>query len=102
MELPEEADDAYEASLGNARRWSRFRRVGRQRRNQRRPPPPHHKRARPRTSRFRFAPRKRFSYMAGKKNPLGKDGKPLQCSICSSNEHLRAFCPKKKKFGGNG
>ena len=38
--------------------------------------------------------------MAGNKNPLGTDGKPLECSICSSDEHLGAFCPKKKKFGG--
>eukprot|EP00959_Pyramimonas_sp_CCMP1952_P337123 7059672-Pyramimonas_sp.AAC.1 len=38
----------------------------------------------------------------GKKNPLGKDGKPLRCSICDSDDHLRAFCPQKKKRFGSG
>ena len=30
----------------------------------------------------------------GKTNPLGKDGKPLTCSICDSGNHFRADCPK--------
>ena len=30
----------------------------------------------------------------GKTNPLGKDGKPMKCSICDSIEHFRADCPK--------
>ena len=32
-ELPEGADEAYEVFLGNSRRWNRFRRVGRPRRD---------------------------------------------------------------------
>ena len=31
-----------------------------------------------------------------------EDEKPLECSVCGSDEHLRAFCPKKKKFKGKG
>ena len=53
--------------------------------------------------RFRMAPRRRYDYRVGKKNPLGRDGQPLKCSIRGSDEHLRAFCPNKKKgFGGGG
>ena len=33
----------------------------------------------------------------GKKNPLGKDGKPLRCHQCDSDEHLVAHCPKRPK-----
>ena len=35
-----------------------------------------------------------------RKNPNGSDGRPLKCSICGSEEHLRARCPKGKGAGG--
>ena len=35
-------------------------------------------------------------------NPIGRDGKPLRCSICDSPEHLRARCPKKGSGKGKG
>ena len=35
-----------------------------------------------------------------KGNPIGKDGKPLLCSICQSDQHLRRECPQNQ--GGNG
>eukprot|EP00971_Amphidinium_carterae_P351411 6492101-Amphidinium_carterae.2 len=28
------------------------------------------------------------------KNPIGRDGKRLRCSVCQSEDHLRASCPK--------
>ena len=33
----------------------------------------------------------------GKGNPIGKDGKPMLCSICDSDQHFRAKCPKRHK-----
>lgn len=35
-----------------------------------------------------------------RKNPNGPDGKPLKCSICQSDTHLRRFCPRAKGGGG--
>ena len=29
-----------------------------------------------------------------RKNPIGADGKVMECSICNSDMHLRRFCPK--------
>jgi len=29
-----------------------------------------------------------------RKNPIGADGKVMECSICSSDTHLRRYCPK--------
>ena len=42
------------------------------------------------------------AYLEGKSNPLGKDGKPLQCSICQSTQHFRAKCPRNRFKGGKG
>ena len=36
----------------------------------------------------------------GKGNPIGKDGKRMLCSICDSDMHFRAKCPKGKGKGG--
>ena len=33
-------------------------------------------------------------------NPIGKDGKPMLCSICESDQHFRARCPKGDGKGG--
>ena len=40
----------------------------------------------------------------GKGNPIGKDGKVMLCSICDSDQHFRAKCPKGsgKGKGGSG
>ena len=32
-----------------------------------------------------------------KGNPLGRDGQPLRCSVCDSDQHLRAKCPQSGK-----
>eukprot|EP00971_Amphidinium_carterae_P328376 6460216-Amphidinium_carterae.1 len=40
------------------------------------------------------------SYGKGK-NPPGKDGKIMRCSICDSQYHLRARCPKNTNPGGH-
>ena len=37
-----------------------------------------------------------------KGNPIGRDGQPLRCSICNSDQHLRARCPQAGKGGGKG
>ncbi len=37
-----------------------------------------------------------------RKNPIGADGKPLACSICGSDVHLRAMCPKRSSSKGKG
>ena len=34
-----------------------------------------------------------------RKNPNGADGKPLKCSICGSDTHLRRWCPQAGKSG---
>eukprot|EP00971_Amphidinium_carterae_P350439 6491542-Amphidinium_carterae.2 len=39
------------------------------------------------------SPKGNYSKGMGK-NPIGKDGKRLRCSVCQSEEHLRAACPK--------
>jgi hypothetical protein len=33
-------------------------------------------------------------YFQGKKNPIGKDGKPMLCHKCGSDSHLMNECPK--------
>ena len=40
--------------------------------------------------RFKFNPRTRRAFSTSKTNPLGSDGKPIECGICKSTEHLRA------------
>jgi hypothetical protein len=37
-----------------------------------------------------------------RKNPKGPDGQPLKCSICNSEEHLRARCPSRGSKGTKG
>ena len=37
-----------------------------------------------------------------KGNPIGRDGRPLRCSICDSEDHLRANCPRGGKGAGKG
>lgn len=109
--LNADADEVYDVFLATARRWNKFRKFGRRRRDYNRHQHQHrghgHDRHRQRkpfrtSSRFKFAPQRRGHYMAGKRNPVGKDGNVLKCSICNSEEHLRAFCPKKKKKFGMG
>ena len=106
--IPPEVEEQYNTFLEKARRWNKFRKFGRRRRDyQRRDNPSHPRRARSagaphRRPKFKFAPRRRYDYTMSKKNPLGKDGKPLKCSICESEEHLRAFCPKKERHFGAG
>ena len=36
-----------------------------------------------------------------KLNPSGRDGEPLKCSICASQYHLRARCPRRESSGAN-
>ena len=35
-------------------------------------------------------------------NPTGRDGKRLTCSICNSEEHFRAVCPKRNNSSASG
>lgn len=37
-----------------------------------------------------------------KGNPVGADGKIMQCSLCHSEEHFVRFCPKNTSKGGKG
>ena len=38
----------------------------------------------------------------GKGNPIGKDGKTMLCSICDSDQHFRAKCPRRGKGSSKG
>ena len=102
LDMPPEVAQAYETFLAKAQAWNRFRR-GARRQHQGRSP---HRRsqsagAKPhRRPRFKMPPRRRHTYAASVKNPMGKDGKIMTCSICGSEEHFRAYCDKKPKFHG--
>jgi len=101
--LPPEAEEIYQVFLEKARRWNKLRKFGRfnrdtrRRDGDRRDDRGERRRPRFRKSRFKFLPKRRQMFFEAKKNPVGRDGKVMECSICSSDTHLRAFCPKKKK-----
>ena len=109
-ELPAHLEDVCENFLMRAQRWNKFRKFGRKRRHLFRRTPGHPKFRRPdgtprrfvRKARFKFAPRRRRTFAAGTHiNPKDKNGNVMKCSICGSENHLRAYCPQKpkKKFG---
>ena len=102
LDLPPHIEEKHECFLGAARKWNRFRNFGRRSRDHHRLDHKYKKSGHARRytarPRFKFKPKSRGAYMAGKKNPVGKDGQVMQCSICQSEEHLRAYCPKKHKL----
>jgi hypothetical protein len=46
-----------------------------------------------------FKQEKRKSGYKGKKNPLGKDGKPMKCFGCGSEYHMLGACDNKENAG---
>ncbi len=100
---PATVEELHKDFLQKARRWNKFRKFGRRRRDLKRRQDPHIKRRKTKRkfgkkTRFRFHPKRRRAFAAGSKNPVGADGTTTQCSICKSEEHLRAHCPKKPKW----